>query len=48
MKHHRVVNFCAPLNFMWVIIALFIFTQLDDLCVYAIINFAHWQNKKYC
>ena len=28
-------------------IAPFIFMQLADLYVYAMINFAHWQNTKY-
>ena len=35
------------LNFIWIIIAPFIFMQLADLCVYAMINFVYWQNTKY-
>ena len=34
IKHLKIINFCTPLNFTWFIIVPFIFTQLDDLCVY--------------
>ena len=47
MKHRKVINFRAPLNFTWIIIAPFIFMQLAYLCVYAMIDFMHWQNTKY-
>ena len=47
IKHLKTINFSAPPNFTWIIIAFFIFMQLADLGVYAMINFVHWQNKKY-
>ena len=47
IKHLKIINFRGLLNFTWIIIAPFIFIQLADLCVYAMINFAHWQNKKH-
>ena len=45
IKHPKIINFFTPLKFTWIITAPFIFTQLDDLCVYAMISFAQWQGK---
>ena len=45
IKHLKIINFCPSLNFTWIIIEPFIFMQVAHLCVYAMINTAHWQNK---
>ena len=48
-KHFKTNNFRVSLNFTWIVIAPFIFTQLANLDIHVMINFVHWhwQNKKY-
>ena len=40
LKYLKIFNFRAPLNFTWIFIVLFIFTQLADLSIHTMINFA--------